>query len=133
MPAPVASFLKAEYLSDSCGIATSACPKLSSGATLTEEIAKLGCFSRSAGFGLHYASDDGLTVMAYEDQPVGIGEIGASGAGRFTSAFLRPHILLSHDDDVEVATAIHHRTHAVCFIAGSVNFPVSYGATFASA
>jgi len=32
--------------------------------------------------------------------------------------------------DIEVATALHHSIHKVCFIARSVNFPVSYEPTF---
>ncbi|MNY77270.1 hypothetical protein D3C86_2171100 [compost metagenome] len=53
-----------------------------------------------------------------------------SGAGRFTSAVLRPRITVHEGTDIAAATAIHHRIHEVCFIARSVNFPVSYEPTF---
>lgn len=79
---------------------------------------------------LHYASEAGLVVSAYEDNPVGIGEVAPSGAGRFIAATLRPRITLQANPDLERAAAIHRRIHEVCFIARSVNFPVSYEPEF---
>lgn len=80
---------------------------------------------------LHYASDAGIVVTQYEDTPLGIGEVAKGGAGRFTSAILRPHITVSEGTNIEAATAIHDRIHDVCFIARSVNFPISYEPSFA--
>lgn len=79
---------------------------------------------------LHYASEAKVVVTAYEDSPVGTGEVEKSGAGRFTSAILRPRITVLDGTDIEVATALHPRIHEVCFIARSVNFPVTYEPTF---
>lgn len=79
---------------------------------------------------LHYAADAGIVVMSYEDQPLGVGEVAKGGAGRFTSAQLRPQIALRRGADLAEAEAIHHRIHEVCFIARSVNFPVSYAPVF---
>ncbi len=79
---------------------------------------------------LHYAADAGIVVMAYEDAPLGIGESSAGGAGRFTSAILRPRIEVAANTDIDAATVIHSRIHEVCFIARSVNFPVSYEPVF---
>ena len=73
---------------------------------------------------LHFASDAGITVLAYEDEPEGAGEVGAGGAGRFLSATLRPEITVAEGTDIELAAGLHHRIHDVCFIARSVNFPV---------
>lgn len=81
---------------------------------------------------LHFASDEGIVVTAYEDSPLGVGEVGRGGAGRFTSATLRPRITVAPGTDIEAATAIHHRIHEVCFIARSVNFPVDYAPEFLS-
>ncbi len=74
---------------------------------------------------LHYAADAGIIVLAYEDTPVGIGETGPGGAGRFVSATLRPRIVMRAGADLAEAEAIHDRIHEVCFIARSVNFPVN--------
>lgn len=79
---------------------------------------------------LHYASDVGIIVTGYQDKPLGLGEVSASGAGRFVSAVLRPRITVQPGTDIDTATGIHGRIHEVCFIARSVNFPISYDPTF---
>lgn len=79
---------------------------------------------------LHFASDEGIVVTAYDDSPLGKGEVGAGGAGRFVSATLRPRIKVQPGTDIEKAAAIHGRIHEVCFIARSVNFPISYEPEF---
>ena len=79
---------------------------------------------------LHYASDAGLRVLGYEDSPLGQGEMGPGGAGRFVKATLRPRVTLPAGSDLAAAEAIHHRIHAVCFIARSVSFPVDYEPEF---
>ena len=79
---------------------------------------------------LHLASDAGIAVMSYEDNPVGIGETTPNGAGRFLSATLKPRIELKAGADLKRAEAIHHEIHQFCFIARSVNFPVSYEPVF---
>ena len=79
---------------------------------------------------LHYASEAGIVVTGYQDTPEGVGEVGRGGAGRFVSATLRPVIRLRPGADLAMAEAIHHRIHEVCFIARSVNFPVSYAPVF---
>lgn len=79
---------------------------------------------------LHYASEAGIVVTGYEDAPVGVGEAGPGGAGRFISATLRPVIRVRPGADMAAAEAIHHRIHKVCFIARSVNFPVTYAPRF---
>lgn len=79
---------------------------------------------------LHYASDAGIIVTGYEDNPLGQGEVGPGGAGRFVRATLRPRITVPAGTDLAAAEAIHHRIHKVCFIARSVNFPVGYDPEF---
>ena len=48
----------------------------------------------------------------------------SSGSGRFTKVILRPEITLSAGDPSKL-DAIHHEAHEKCFIANSVNFPVT--------
>lgn len=79
---------------------------------------------------LHLASNAGIIVHAYTDSPIGVGEVASNGAGRFTSATLKPTIQLSADSDVNVADAIHHDIHQYCFIARSLNFPITFEATY---
>jgi organic hydroperoxide reductase OsmC/OhrA len=79
---------------------------------------------------LHYASDAGVVVTSYADAPLGVGEVGRGGAGRFVKVTLRPHVTVKAGADLARAEAIHHRIHEVCFIARSVNFPVEYQPEF---
>ena len=79
---------------------------------------------------LHLASDAGITVLGYEDDPVGHGESEPSGAGRFTGATLRPRITVAAGTDLARADAIHGEIHKVCFIARSVAFPVAFEARY---
>jgi len=74
---------------------------------------------------LHLASESGITVTSYVDEPIGHGEVSPNGAGRFTSAELRPSIEVRAGADLTEAEAIHGRIHEVCFIARSVNFPIT--------
>lgn len=75
---------------------------------------------------LHYASEAGIVVTRYVDCPLGLAEVGRGGAGRFISAQLRPVIGVVPGSDLALAQSLHHRISAVCFIARSVNFPVTY-------
>lgn len=82
---------------------------------------------------LHLASVAGIVVRGYRDRPIGVGESTPDGAGRFLSATLKPHIRVERGADLAKADAIHHEIHKVCFIARSVNFPVTYAATYEEA
>ena len=75
---------------------------------------------------LHLCSEAGVTVTAYEDNPVGIGESEPSGKGRFLEAILKPKITITADSDADKAISIHNEIHNYCFIARSVNFPVKF-------
>jgi organic hydroperoxide reductase OsmC/OhrA len=75
---------------------------------------------------LHLCADARITVLAYVDRARGtmIADA-ASGAGRFTSVVLRPNVIVASNSDRNVALSLHHEAHARCYIANSVNFPVT--------
>lgn len=79
---------------------------------------------------LHLASNAGIAVTDYRDDPIGHGETLPNGAGWFLAAVLRPKISVLEGADLEFAGELHHKVHDFCFIARSVNFPVSYEPTF---
>ena len=79
---------------------------------------------------LHLASAAGIVVRGYEDNPLGIGETGPRGEGRFVRAVLRPTIRVTRGADLARADALHGEVHEFCFIARSVSFPVSYEARY---
>jgi organic hydroperoxide reductase OsmC/OhrA len=74
---------------------------------------------------LHLCSDTGVIVLAYEDHAEGSMTEDDDGAGRFTKVVLRPTVRLRAGSDAGIAASLHARAHALCFIARSVNFPVS--------
>ena len=79
---------------------------------------------------LHLASDAGLIVHSYVDEPLGHGTSLPDGTGRFTAATLRPRIGMAAGSDPKLADEVHGRIHAHCFIARSVNFPVTIKASY---
>ncbi|KTS10685.1 peroxiredoxin [Methylobacterium radiotolerans] len=74
---------------------------------------------------LGLCSQAGVVVTAYQDVAEGVMVEETNGAGQFASVVLRPEITISADSDEMKALALHHEAHAMCFIARSVNFPVS--------
>lgn len=79
---------------------------------------------------LHLASGAGIIVRGYEDAPIGVGETGPNGEGRFLRAVLRPNIHVARGTDIAQADSLHSEVHRFCFIARSVTFPVTYEAHY---
>ena len=73
---------------------------------------------------LHLASEAGVVVTAYRDEPEGRMIEEADGGGRFEQVMLRPTVTLAAGSDKVTAMALHEKAHHLCFIARSVNFPV---------
>jgi len=74
---------------------------------------------------LHLCADAGIAVTGYSDEPRGLMAETDDGGGRFTEVVLRPRVRLAAGTDREVAQRLHERAHHLCFIANSVNFPVT--------
>lgn len=70
-----------------------------------------------------------INVLAYTDRADADMETTAAGGGRFTSATLRPHVVIDDASHVDRAMALHEKAHALCFIANSCNFPITHAAT----
>lgn len=67
----------------------------------------------------------GVVVLSYEDTAEGTMREESGGAGQFTSVVLRPRIVIDAASDTKTALDLHHKAHDMCFIARSMNFPVS--------
>lgn len=74
---------------------------------------------------LHLCADSGIVVTAYVDQPRGQMLETEDGGGRFVEVVLRPEVTVKEAADLLVAETLHEQAHHLCFIANSVNFPVS--------
>jgi organic hydroperoxide reductase OsmC/OhrA len=70
---------------------------------------------------LALARKKGFEVASYEDDADGVLE-----GKRFSSATLRPRVRWAGEPPApEAIEALHQRSHELCFIANSVDFPVS--------
>lgn len=77
---------------------------------------------------LHIAVTHGVTVTAYEDDPVAWMEQQGVG-GRFTRVLLRPRVTIAEASQVELVPRLHDEAGRACFIAASVSFPVEHEPT----
>ena len=75
---------------------------------------------------LHVAVSHGIVVTAYSDRATGIMVQTPDGGGHFVSATLHPVVTVDSADADELARACHREASEKCFIASSVNFPVSH-------
>lgn len=82
---------------------------------------------------LHVCADAGIAVLSYRDAATGSMELAPDGSGRFTAATLRPQVTVAAESDVETARILHGLAHEKCFIANSVNFPVTCDAAVIAA
>lgn len=73
---------------------------------------------------LHLAADAGIRVTAYEDAAAGTMCVDGDG-GRFEAVTLNPVVTIAQGDAAR-AEALHGEAHRRCFIANSVNFPVTH-------
>lgn len=73
---------------------------------------------------LALASQSKILVLSYEDSASG--ELHQENKiTKFKSVTLRPVVKISQDSDLEKAKLLHEKAHHICFIANSVNFPVT--------
>jgi organic hydroperoxide reductase OsmC/OhrA len=78
---------------------------------------------------LHACVQAGVAVVGYRDDASGVMVEDGRGGGAFREVVLRPHVVVTDESMVDAATAAHAQAHEWCFIANSVNFPVTYEAT----
>ncbi|NMO15405.1 OsmC family protein [Pyxidicoccus fallax] len=78
---------------------------------------------------LHLCATAGVVVTDYVDAAEGVMAEDADGSGQFVRVVLRPRVTITAGSDPEKARALHHEAHAMCFIARSVNFPVTHEPT----
>jgi organic hydroperoxide reductase OsmC/OhrA len=76
---------------------------------------------------LHLCAVNGVTVVAYQDDASGTMEEDGEGGGKFTGVELRPIVTVAMPDMVDRAEDLHHEAATKCFVASSVNFPVTHG------
>jgi organic hydroperoxide reductase OsmC/OhrA len=82
---------------------------------------------------LHACAAAGIVVTGYTDEAHGTMTETTDGGGHFTEVVLRPRVTVAAPDMVEKAVGLHREAHERCFIAKSVNFPVTHEAVVLAA
>lgn len=77
---------------------------------------------------LHLCAVKGITVLEYKDSASGVMEEAEDGSGAFVRVLLKPVVTIRSGGDRKKASELHHKAHALCFIANSVKFPVEVAA-----
>jgi organic hydroperoxide reductase OsmC/OhrA len=75
---------------------------------------------------LHLCAGAGVVVTDYTDDAHGTMVQDADGGGRFTEVVLRPRVTVASADMIETANSLHKLAHEKCYIANSMNFPVTH-------
>ena len=73
---------------------------------------------------LALAARGGVEVVDYTDEATGVMEWDGK-TYHFTRAVLKPVVTVKSGTDLQKARALHEDAHEACFIAQSVNFPVT--------
>ena len=75
---------------------------------------------------LHLCAENGITVIDYHDHPEGTMIEKNDGSGHFCGVTLRPKVTVEDETQIKQAYTLHQKANAMCFIAQSVNFPVTH-------
>ena len=75
---------------------------------------------------LHLCAEAGVIVTDYIDNATGIMVETANGGGHFIEVLLNPMVTVAQGSMVSKANELHIKAHELCFIASSVNSPVSH-------
>lgn len=74
---------------------------------------------------LHLCADNKVIVHSYQDHPTAVMRIKKDGSGRCVEVNLRPKTEITDLQQKELAKQLHREAHKYCFIANSVNFPIT--------
>lgn len=74
---------------------------------------------------LHLCAVGGVVVQGYRDDPVGTMAEDTERGGYFTKVTLHPKVTIAAGSDAAKARELHQAAHAKCYVANSVNFPVT--------
>ena len=78
---------------------------------------------------LHLCADNGIVVVDYKDNPIGILQEASDGSGHFINVTLYPIVTVKDESMIDKANELHHRAHELCYIANSCNFKIDHKPT----
>ena len=74
----------------------------------------------------HLCADADIIVTDYVDEPKGVMLQLEGGGGHFKEVVLHPVVTVKDTSMIARANELHDAAHAKCFIANSMNFPVTH-------
>lgn len=74
----------------------------------------------------YVCQQNGIDLIDYSDEAIGILELKPVGSGAFTSVTLRPVVTISKKEMINKALELHNEANKLCFIANSCNFPITH-------
>jgi len=77
---------------------------------------------------LHFCSEASVIVLEYSDTATATMMESDDGNGKFAEVILHPKVVVKEEWMIEKISLLHHKAHKFCFIANSVNFPVTHEA-----
>lgn len=76
----------------------------------------------------YVCAQNGIELIDYSDEAIGILELNPDGSGAFTSVALHPVVTVLKEGMIEKALDLHNEAHRLCFIANSCKFPIKHSA-----
>jgi organic hydroperoxide reductase OsmC/OhrA len=73
---------------------------------------------------LYVCSQNGITVVSYQDDAEATLEVTDNGSGRFIEVRLFPKVIIQEKEKITQALSLHTKANELCFIANSCNFPI---------
>lgn len=75
---------------------------------------------------LHLCAKHEIVVLEYIDHAEGTMVEEVDGSGKFKEIILRPEVLISRKEQIDLANSLHQEANKMCFIANSLNFSVTH-------
>lgn len=75
---------------------------------------------------LQLCAESGIVVVEYVDSATAIMVETENRGGHFSEATLHPVVTITDESRIDEANELHKKAHELCFIANSVNFPVTH-------
>lgn len=75
---------------------------------------------------LHLCSENSIVVLEYSDEAQATMQEEKDGSGRFQSITLSPNVKIASGGNIERAEMLHQEAGKMCFIANSLNVPITY-------
>lgn len=76
----------------------------------------------------YVCAQNGIELIDYSDDAIGILELKPDGSGAFSSVELHPVVTVSKKEMIDKALELHKDANKLCFIANSCNFPIQHSA-----